>query len=78
MGFRLYIRYNDYGEYSYQLIFSQKPNDRLRFDNYDNVWKVSTHPHHFHQRGEKNAIESPMTGDPNHDIPILIKYKNYI
>ena len=72
-GLVLYIRYNDYDEYSYQLIFSQEPLDRIRYDNYDDMWEVSSKPHHFHTRGDKTAIESPMIGDPSKDIPILLK-----
>ncbi len=72
-GIVLYIRYNDYDEYSYQLVFSQEPLDRIRYDNYDILWKVKSNPHHFHLRGEKEAFESPMNGDPEHDIPILLK-----
>ena len=73
IGLVLYIRYNDYDEYSYQLVFSQEPFDRIRYDNYDNMWEVNSKPHHFHPRGEKTAIESPMNGDPKHDILILLK-----
>ncbi|MHA1490211.1 MAG: toxin-antitoxin system TumE family protein [Promethearchaeota archaeon] len=72
-GLILYIRYNDYDEYSYQLVFSQKPLDRIRYDNYDDMWKVKSKPHHFHLRGDKTAIESPMNGNPKNDIPILLK-----
>ncbi len=72
-GLVLYIRYNDYNEYSYHLIFSQEPLDRIRYDNYDDMWNVNSKPHHFHPRGEKTAIESPMNGDPKHDISILLK-----
>jgi len=72
-GLILYIRYNDYDEYSYQLIYSQKKFDRIRYDNYDDIWDVSSKPHHFHPKGEKTAIESPMNGDPKYYIPILIK-----
>ena len=70
-GHKIYIRYNDYDEYSYQFNFSQEPYDRFRFDT---RWNVSSKPHHFHPRGQKNASESPMTGDPNHDMPLLITY----
>lgn len=73
-GFNLYIRYNDFNEYSYQLIFSQDPFDRIRFDNFDDHWDVESRPHHFHPRGEKKGINSPMDGFPKHDIPILLKY----
>ncbi len=70
----LYLRYNDYGEYSYTTIFSPNPDDQIRFDNYDDIWEVNTRPHHFHTRGLKKVIESPMKGEPEHDIPILLKY----
>jgi len=69
----LYIRYNDFGEYSYSVIFTPNPDDQMRFDNYDDRWDVSTRPHNFHIRGLESSIESPMLGEPNHDIPILLK-----
>ncbi len=45
----------------------------MRFDNFDDRWDVNTRPHHFHIRGLKSTIESPMLGEPNHDIPIILK-----
>ncbi len=72
-GSRLYFRYNPYGQYSYQLDFSKKLNDRIRYDNYDDTWPISTKSHHFHPQNQKETIESQMNGDPTHDIPILIK-----
>ncbi len=45
----------------------------MRFDNYDDIWDVKTHPHHFHVRRLQSVVESPMSGEPNHDIPILLK-----
>lgn len=69
----LYIRYNDYGEYSYCIIYSPNPDDQMRFDNYDDIWNVKTRPHHFHVRGMQSIIDSPMNGEPNHDITILLK-----
>jgi hypothetical protein len=68
---QLYIRYNNYGEYSYTIIFSKASLDRCRFDNYDDRWEVSTRPHHFHPRKEKKAIQSIMTGIPEEDMPYL-------
>ena len=74
----LYIRYNNFGEYSYSVVFSPNPDDQMRFDNYDDRWDVKTRPHHFHVRGLQSSIESPMLGDPNHDIPILLRMiQNY-
>ena len=72
-GFKVYIRYNDFGEYSYQLTFSQKVEDRTRYDNFDKKWLVTTQPHHLHPRGELKAINSPMKGEPQHDIPLFIQ-----
>ncbi len=31
----LYIRYNNFREYSYNVIFTPNPDDQMRFDNYD-------------------------------------------
>ena len=33
----LYIRYNNYGEYSYCIIYSPNPDDQMLFDNYDDI-----------------------------------------
>lgn len=71
-GLRLHIRYNDFGEYSYKLIFSSDDLDRIRFDNYDKDWNVETKPHHYHLRGAEEAMKSPMSGTPSDDLPILI------
>ena len=67
----LYIRYNDYGEYTYCVIYSPNPDDQMRFDNYDDKWDVKSRPHHFYTRGMQSVKDSPMKGDPKHDIPIL-------
>ncbi|MFX0098985.1 MAG: DUF6516 family protein [Candidatus Hodarchaeota archaeon] len=72
-GIKLYIRYNDFGEYSYQVQFSHVKDDRIRFDNYDTTWPTKTAPHHVHQVGTGDAIDSPMVGDPAKDMPHLIK-----
>lgn len=69
----IYIRYNDYEEYSYSISFSYNKLDRIRFDNYDKHWKVESHPHHFHPRFEKIGTNSPMKGDPELDITILLE-----
>jgi len=73
-GLILYIKYNEFGEYGYQIIHSPQKNDFSRFDNFDDRWNVSTKPHHFHRRGKRKAVASSMNGNPSHDIPILIKY----
>lgn len=73
-GLILYIRYNEFGEYAYQIIFSPKKDDFSRFDNFDDRWDVSTKPHHFHEKGVDNVKISPMNGDPDHDMPLLVRY----
>jgi hypothetical protein len=67
-GTQIYIRYNDYGEYSYSIIFSKMRLDRCRFDNYDDNWNVPTRPNHFHPRFVGEGFKSPMIGNPDKDI----------
>jgi len=73
-GVILYVKYNEFGEYGYQIIHSPRKNDFSRFDNFDDRWDVSTKPHHLHERGNRNVVASFMIGKPTHDIPTLIKY----
>jgi len=73
-GIIIYIKYNEFGEYGYQIIFSSQKGDFSRFDNFDDRWEVSTKPHHFHIRGKNIVVASPMLGKPDNDIPILIRY----
>lgn len=73
-GRTLYIKYNDFSEYGYQLLFSDQPLDRVRYDNFDKNWQVETNPHHVHPRGKEEGMLSPMKGIPEEDIPILCKY----
>jgi hypothetical protein len=70
-GINVYIRYNKHEEYSYSILFSASELDRCRFDNFDKQWEVSTKPHHYHPRMEKNAFKSPMKGIPEDNIPKL-------
>jgi len=70
-GVHVYVQYNDHDQYSYSILFSTGILDRYRFDNYDDHWPVSSRPHHFHPRLNKQAFESKMTGKPKKDIPIL-------
>ena len=59
-GVILYIRYNEFGEYGYQIMHSPLKNDFSRFDNFDDRWEVSTKPHHLHERGNKTVVASNM------------------
>ena len=70
-GTIVYVQYNDYGEYSYIIQFSYVSKDSYRFDNYDTTWSVQSMPHHFHPRNLDEGFQSPMTGIPEHDIPLL-------
>ena len=71
-GAQLFIRYNEFAEYGYQLILSKKKYDTIRFDNFDDRWRVSSKPHHLHPKRNKPVLESPMVGSHSQDIPILI------
>lgn len=51
-GIILYIRYNDFDEYGYHLMYSSKKGDYERFDNYDKNWDIDSKPHHFHLRNK--------------------------
>lgn len=73
-GIRLFIRYNEFEEYGYQIVFSRKKYDIARFDNFDDRWPVASSPHHFHPRNNKSVEKSPMIGLPAKDIPILIEF----
>ncbi len=70
---QIFIRHNNYGEYSYTIVFSKTELDRCRYDNYDDRWEVYSRPHHFHSRKRLEAISSKMTGNPDHGIPLLCK-----
>ncbi len=70
----LYIRYNDFDEYGYHLMYSNKRGDYVRFDNHDKNWNVSSSPHHFHLRYKKGVEASLMNGSPNNDAPYLIDF----
>jgi hypothetical protein len=70
-GTTIIIYFNDHDQYSYSIIFSSYELDRCRFDNFDDTWKVSTTPHHFHPRTAQEGLESPMDGAPRTDIPRL-------
>lgn len=78
-GLILYVRYNDFDEYSYHVQFSFAKEDRVRYDNYDENWPVTTAPHHFHPRNNKDATDTLMIGNPEQDMQRLVKeLKNYL
>ncbi len=73
-GIRLYVVYNNFKQYGYQIMKSLKPKEFVRFDNFDERWNVSTSPHHFHPYKGTHAIESPMIGNPTEDLPQLCEW----
>ncbi len=73
-GLLVYIQFNNYGEYSYSIIMAGDKGDYCRFDNYDDRWDVDTRPHHFHPRFHRHVQESQMIGDPDTDIPLLVRF----
>lgn len=70
-GVTVFLRYNNYGQYSYVVMFSFEKLDRVRFDNFDDKWEVPSKPHHTHPRHQEKAIESPFKGIPSDDIKFL-------
>ena len=54
--------------YSYQE-FTDKPYQR--WDNAPHFPRLSTFPHHHHD-SQGNIIESPLTGDPIRDLPVVL------
>jgi hypothetical protein len=68
----LYVKYNDYQEYSYQILLSHQGSKSIRYDNFDDRWDVSSRPNPVHM-ADKTVVASPMNGDPVHDMPLLIK-----
>ncbi len=70
-GTTVFIRYNNYGQYSYIVMFSSQKLDRIRFDNFDNKWEVPSKPHHTHPRHQEKAIESPFKGSSSDNIKFL-------
>ncbi len=70
-GIAVFIRYNNYNQYSYVVLFSSQKLDRIRFDNFDDRWEVTSKPNHTHPRYQEKTIESPFKGIPSKDIRLL-------
>ncbi|MBN2152458.1 MAG: hypothetical protein JW839_13480, partial [Candidatus Lokiarchaeota archaeon] len=73
-GVVLYVRFNKHDQHSYSILFSESELDRCRFDNFDEKWLVSSKPHHFHPRMDKQAFKSPMNGNLDDDLPVLCRF----
>ena len=67
---RLYCK-GDHTDYSYQVFQDDKP--IMRWDNKEHFPSISSFPHHFHSA--TGLVESsPLTGDPQHDLNLLLDY----
>ena len=67
---RLYCN-REHIDYAYQLLNGDKP--LVRWDNKEHFSSIPSQPHHFHD--ESNQVTtSVLTGDPNHDLPIVLKH----
>lgn len=56
-------------DYAYQLFKADHP--VLRWDHKEHFTALSTQPHHFHSHTGQ-VIDSPLTGDPQHDLPLVL------
>jgi len=70
-GITVFIRYNNYNQYSYVVLFSSQDLDRIRFDNFDDRWEVTSKPNHTHPRYLEKVTNSPFSGIPLKDIKIF-------
>ena len=71
-GYNLQVRiYHNHGhmDYAYQL-FSRVP--VLRWDNKEEFSDLETYPHHHHDQNGAVRV-SPLRGDPETDLPIVLK-----
>lgn len=65
---RLY-RNGSHTDYAYHLVSSIP----IRWDNKEHFPSLSSYPHHFHTASGRVDI-SPLTGDPIHDLPLVLDY----
>lgn len=66
---RLY-RNGAHTDYAYHVIYDDQS---MRWDNKEHFPTLRSHPHHFH--AANGQVEpSPLTGDPNHDLPWVLNY----
>ena len=66
---RLYCN-GEHTDYAYHRV---RGDESVRWDNKEHFPSISTHPHHFHNTsGQVEA--SPLTGDPSHDLPLVLHY----
>ena len=56
-------------DYSYQVLVDDRP--IKRWDNKEHFPNLISHPHHIHDK-DGIVIDSPLTGDPFTDLPIVL------
>ncbi len=66
---RLY-RNGAHTDYAYHFLSGDQV---LRWDNKEHFPGISSHPHHFHTAAGSVEV-SPLTGDPVHDLPLVLDY----
>lgn len=67
---RLYQN-DQHTDYAYQLFHDES--HVMRWDNKEHFPSISSFPHHFHDALE-HTENSPLNGDPSHDLPIVLDY----
>ncbi len=66
---RLY-RNGAHTDYAYHVIYGEQS---MRRDNKEHFPTLCSHPHHFH--ATHGQVEtSPLTGNPDHDLPLVLNY----
>jgi hypothetical protein len=71
-GLQVRLYFNDrHIDYAYQLFRNEQP--VLRWDNTEHFPGIATYPHHFHAPAG-HVGDSPLTGDPAHDLPVVLDY----
>lgn len=65
---RLYVN-KPHIDYAYQVIRNEVP--FIRWDNKEHFPASSSFPHHFH-RSDYQVSDSPLTGNPEHDLPLVL------
>lgn len=63
--------YRNHGhvDYAYQLLRDNKP--LQRWDNKEHFPQLASYPHHHHT-ADGQVIESPLRGDPENDLPLVL------
>lgn len=70
--FQVRLYYNQgHVDYAYQLVRNNIP--FLRWDNKEHFPTLSSNPHHFHNASGQ-VENSPLTGDPVQDLPLVLDY----